>query len=425
VTLEDYIFSWRVNHARDGSLKWASRKVDAGVIDRLKLRNYFGKVDPTYADVADLLAEQGVGRANTVAVAGITGANEGAREMYSVLGHKDPNAFRRAARHFDGTMRDVGSSVEDFHRVAAWATGMSATRGDVYGARAFVMMRHGDYADLTNAEQYIKDVIPFYKWMRTNVPYQIRMLAENPGQLTLVHDKLKRYAFEAQGLDYEKAQLQMPDYMRETLTVPIPSWIPVVGSKDKDALKFAMFDLPYADLYNGLDEYMSSALPVVRNVLESYGFKQSLFSGTPLTGDYKPLSGVFNLPGVRDILNTAGITKRGPDGTEYIDDRLQNVLMAWPIFSRFRNFTEASPERVDARMGGLFSMLAGVGIKSGSYTNAELDFFYNEVQPLLDHYKSLGIQLPTVDDFQSASVGAQVGLFGPQEQVASPLLAAA
>jgi hypothetical protein len=286
------------------------------------------------------------------------------------------------------------------------------------------MMRHGDYSELTNAEQYIKDVIPFYKWMRTNVPYQLRMLAENPAQLTLVADKLKRYAFEAQGLDYEEAQLQMPDYLSESLAVPIPSWVPVVGSKDKDALKFAIFDLPYADLYNGLDEYMSSALPIGRNVLESYGFKQTLFSGQPLTGEYKPLSGVFNIPGVRDILHTAGLTKRGPDGQEYMDDRLQNVLMAWPIFSRFRNFTESDPARVDARVGGIFSMVAGVGVKQGSFTNAELDFFYNEVQPLLDQYRSLGIHLPTVDDFQSGSVGAQVGLFGPQEEVASPLLAA-
>ena len=421
VTMEDYVFSWRVNHARDASLKWAGRTVDQATFDRMHLSSHFGKHLPTYGEVSDLLAEQGVGRANTMAVMGIEGSSEAAREMYHVVGHKDPNVFRRAARRFDGTMRDVGSSVEDFHRVAAWATGMSATRGDVYGARAFVMMRHGDYSDLTNAEQYIKDVIPFYKWMRTNVPYQLRMLAENPAQLTLVHDKLKRWAFESQGLDYETAQLQMPDYLRETLAVPIPSWMPAVGSKDKDALKFAMFDLPYADLYNGLDEYMSSALPIVRNVLESYGFKQTLFSGQPLSGEYKPLSGVFNIPGVRDILNTAGITKRGPDGTEYIDDRLQNVLMAWPIFSRFRNFTESSPDRVDARTGGLFSMMAGVGIKQGSYTDAELDFFYNEVQPLLDQYRSLGIQLPTVDDFQSGSVGAHVGLFGPQEEVTSPL----
>lgn len=424
VTLEDYVFSWRVNHARDGSLKWAEKKVDAAVMDRVNLRAYFGDVTPTYGEVADLLAEQGVGRANTMAVHGIEGTAEAAREMYSVVGHVDPGPFRRAARRFDGTMREVGSSVEDFHRVAAWATGMSATKGDVYGARAFVMMRHGDYSDLTNAEQYIKDVIPFYKWMRTNVPYQLRMLAENPAQLTLIHDKFRRYAFEAQGLNYDEASLQMPDYLKESLAIPIPSWVPVVGSKDKNALKFALFDLPYADLYNGLDEYMSSALPVARNVLESYGFKQSLFSGTPLTGTYKPLSGVFNLPGVRHILNVAGLTKRGPDGTEYIDDRLQNVLMAWPIFSRFRNFTEASPDRVDARTGGLFSMVAGVGIKAGSYTNAELDFFYNEVQPLLDQYKSLGIQLPTVDDFQSGSVGAKTGLFAtPTNQVASPLFA--
>lgn len=424
VGLEDYVFSWRVNHARDGALKWVNKEVDADTIKRLRLDLHFGKdYTPTYNDIANLMGDQAVGRANTLAVMGIESSSQASHEVYHVVGHKNPNAMRRAARRFDNTMRDTGSSVEDFHRVAAWATGMSATAGDTYGARAFVMMRHGDYSDLTHAEEYIKDVIPFYKWMRTNVPYQLRMLAENPAKLTLVHDKLKRYAFEAQGIDYEEAKLQMPDYMQESLAIPIPSWVPVVGSKDKDALKFAMFDLPYADLYNGLDEYMSSALPIGRNILESYGFHQTLFSGTPLAGNYKPLSGVFNVPGIRDILHAAKLTKRGPDGQEYMEDRLQNVLMAWPIFSRFRNFTESDPARVDSRVGGLFSMMAGVGIKQGDYTNAELDFYYNEVQPLLDQYRSLGIQLPTVDDFQSGEVGSQVGLTAPSEQVTSPLQA--
>jgi hypothetical protein len=199
----------------------------------------------------------------------------------------------------------------------------------------------------------------------------------------------------------------------------------VVGSKDKDALKFAMFDLPYSDLYNGLNDYMSSGLPVVRNVLESYGFKQTLFSGKELSGKYVPLSGAFNLPGVRDILSAAGLAQKGADGQLFMQDKVQNVLMGWPIFSRFRNFTESDPERVDARVGGLFSTMAGVGIREGDYTSAELDFFYNEVQPLLDQYKSLGIQLPTMDDIQSGEVGAQVGLFGNTLGTNNPFAVAA
>jgi hypothetical protein len=311
----------------------------------------------------------------------------------------------------------MGSSVEDFHRVAAWGRGMAASNGDTYGARAFVMMRHGDYADLTGSEDFIRDLVPFYKWQRTNIPYQIRMLAENPAKLSLVHDKIPGLAYDLQGIDRRQAELSQPDWMKESTAIPIPSWVPVVGSKGPDALKYAMFDLPYTDLYNGLNDYMSSGLPVVRNVLESYGFKQTLFSGKSLTGKYVPLSGVFNLPGVRDILSTAKLAQKGADGQLYMEDKLQNVLMGWPIFSRFRNFTESDPTRVDQRVGGLFSMMAGVGIREGDYTQTELDFYYNEVRPLLDQYKSLGIQLPTTDQLQSGEVGQAAGLFSnPFEQ---------
>jgi hypothetical protein len=425
VVAPDYVFSWRVTHAGDGAEKWAGKKVSAEEYARYRLDRVFGKgYRPTYAEVADRVAEDGVGRANTTAVMGIGEASEAASENYRAVG-KDTNAVRRGARRFDNLMRDVGSGIEDFHRVAAWGAGMASTGGDTYGARAFVMMRHGDYADLTGAEDAIRDLVPFYKWTRTNVPYQLRMLAENPGQLTMVADKVKRAAYDAQGLDYEEAQLSQPEWMKQSLAVPIPDWVPVIGSKGKNALKYAMFDLPYADLYNGLNDYMSSTLPVVRNVLESYGFKQTLFSGTPLTGKYKELSGVFNLPGVRDMLSAAGLAQKGRGGKLYIEDKLQNVLMAWPIFSRFRNFTEADPERVDARLGGLFSLMSGVAIKTGDYTQAELDFYYNEVEPLMDQYRSMGVGFPTIDDLQSGEVGSAVGLTNePPPEGVSPLMAA-
>lgn len=412
----DYIFSWRVNRARENVEKWATRAVDVAEFDRYNLDRIFGRSargQVTYSDLADLMSESGIGRANTMAVYGVGKSTEAVASGFENIGKSNPTAVRRAARKFDTTMRNVSSGVEDFHRVAAWGTGMASTGGDIYGARAFVMLRHGDYSDLTDAEDMVRDIVPFYKWMRTNVPYQIRSLAENPGQVTLVADKLKTYAYDVQGLDRAQGELQQPSWMKQTLALPIPSWVPFIGSKGKDNLKFAMFDLPYADLYNGLQDYMSSALPVVRNVLESYGIQQTVFSAKPLKGEYVKLSGAFALPGISNMLQGIGLAKKGADGELYIQDKVQNILTAWPVYSRFRNFVEGDPQRVSNRLGGLFSMIGGVGIREGDFTEAELDFYYNEVEPLLNEYKSLGIQLPSVKDIQSGQVGAAVGLSAP------------
>jgi hypothetical protein len=280
---------------------------------------------------------------------------------------------------------------------------MEVTGGDAYGARSFVMMRHGDYAELTVAEDHIRDFIPFYKWMRTNIPYQIRMLAENPARTVFVSQKMKSYIYDVQGIDQEQAELKQPEFMKETFAVPIPDWVPLIGSKGSDGLKYAIADLPYSDLYNGLNDYMSAALPVVRNIFESYGLHQQMFTGKPLTGRMNRLSGIWNTPGIRDIITALPWAMKGPDGNVYIPDQLENVLTAVPIYSRFRNFMEADEARVEARMSGVFSMLAGIGVREDNATQAELDFYYNELEPLLAQYRDMGVVFPSAQDFAEAA----------------------
>lgn len=412
VGLPDYEFSWRVNRAREGIEKWAETAVDLKDFDRMNLGRIFGKDARgklTYRHVANFVGEHGIGRANTTAVLGVTDNMDAVNEVYDEMAKGAGKKARRALKRADLGMRAVGTSVEDYMRTAAWAHGLTITEGDVYGARAFTMMRHGDYSDLTDQEDIIRDLVPFYKWMRTNTPYQIRMLAENPAMLTLV-DKAKNYAYDVQGLDRAEAELQQPKWLRQSFAVPIPSWVPFIGSKGPDALKFAVLDLPYSDLYNGLQDYLSSVLPVGRNLLESYGFKQTLFSGRPLSGRMQPLAGAFNLPGVRDMLSAFGLAAKGEDGQLYIEDRLQNVLMAFPIYSRFRNFVEGDPERTEQRLGSFLSMVAGVGVREGDATAAELDFYYNEIEPILQAYRDMGVVFPSVDDFQSGEVAESLGL---------------
>jgi len=402
VTLQDYNWSWRVNGW--GKKAWSDIPVSDGEWTRYNLEKMWhgGRGEVTYGDVQEHLSQIGVGTANTQSTLGSMDQIDAFKNAVETV-RTDGNAGMKQLRAVDGKLRTFGGNIENYHRVAAWGRGMAATSGDTWGARSFVMLRHGDYAELTNAEEHIRDIIPFYKWMRTNIPYQIRMLGENPAGTLLVADKLKTCAYDVAGVDRQKAEIGQADWQRETMTIPIPSWVPFIGTKDPNNIKYAMFDLPYNDLYNGLQDYASAALPVVRNIFESYAFHGQTFTNKPLTGREVPLSGVFNLPGIRDLLALTGKARKGPDGNLYIDDRFENVLTAVPIYSRFRNFIESDPNRVENRLGGVFSFIAGVSLRTGDATAAELDFYYNEVEPLLQQYRDMGVVFPNAQDFVTAA----------------------
>ncbi|MEM2973893.1 MAG: hypothetical protein QXS50_07070, partial [Candidatus Caldarchaeum sp.] len=109
-------------------------------------------------------------------------------------------------------------------------------------------------------------------------------------------------------------------------------------------------------------------------------------------------------------LSKTPVVKKGADGRDYMDDRIENVLTAWHIFSRFRNFVEADPQRVEARLGGLLSTIAGVNLREADFVQAELDFFYNEVEPVLQAYRDMGVKFPNARDF----VDAGEALVGPR-----------
>ncbi len=387
----DEQFSFRVNMARADKGEWYNRPITAEEWKRLGFEYHAGlsqlRGKLTYGQISEMLADMGIGRANTTAVA-LTMGGEG-------LTMKSRNAAGTFFANLDRKLRNVGGTTEDFHRIAAWSAGMRHTGGDLYGARGFVMVRHGDYSDLTEAEEYIRDLIPFYKWMRTNVPYQFRMLAENPGLMTAIADKGQTFVYAAQGLDRYDSERNMPQWMREVYRIPVPKGIPFIGEKTM------MLDLPFADLYNGLRDYLSSGLPYIRNVAESYGIQQSIYTGAPLGEKMVPLSGIWNIPGIRDVLRALPWAQEGADGGVFIPDTLENVLGAVPIYARYRNFMLADPNRVEHRTSALFSALLGFSLREEDATAAEQAFYWEELVPTIQRLKSMGYEFPTAEELEA------------------------
>jgi hypothetical protein len=182
--------------------------------------------------------------------------------------------------------------------------------------------------------------------------------------------------------------------MQQSFTVPLGKG---------DAFNAVMLDLPMSDMFMGGREFVSSFLPTVRPFLESYIFEKQTFSGAPIEGKPVPLPSFFKP--IAPLLASLKMVQQGPDGTAYIDDKLQNVLGIIPIFSRLRNYIYEDPSRAKLRSNTVASIAFGIGLRpvdEEQMTSNELDFYYSTVLPMVNHLKDMGYPLPTTDDIEAA-----------------------
>jgi hypothetical protein len=365
------------------------------------LSNYFahtpgGAGAATYGDLQALAASAGITSAHGRAFMEARVTAEGLEEKQTRKLRGGP--LGAPSRAIDKGGRYAGDVTESVVRQAAFLKGLRDSGGDVMGARAFTMLRHGDYADLTDFEYgKIRDLLPFYKWTRTNLPLQLHQLFEAPGRLTgVLH--AKNAAWDAAGMNYGDEQYKMPPWMREGFSFPFK----VPGT---DVRTLVTLDLPMNDLYNSTNEYVSQFLPALRPVFESYVIDKTIFANKPLTGKPVHAEWIDVIPGLPSMLSALNIGEIGPDGKYYLDDKMQNVLSTIPIFSRTRDWIYDDPKRQNLRINTIASAVFGMGsrpLDDGTYTSEELNFFYTQVEPTLAYLKGIGYQLPTTDDIQSA-----------------------
>ena len=98
-------------------------------------------------------------------------------------------------------------------RFSAFMDGMQKY-GDTGAAMDQVHLLHFDYADLSDAEQWVRRVVPFYTWTRRNVPAQLRALVMQPGKLQrfmYANEEFQNY-FAAEG-DESWLNQVLPEYI--------------------------------------------------------------------------------------------------------------------------------------------------------------------------------------------------------------------
>ncbi len=158
--------------------------------------------------------------------------------------------------------RAMGTTIENNSRLAVFVD--QVRKGASFDDAA----RHTkkflfDYGELTPFEKGImKRVVPFYTWMRKNIPLQIEMLARQPQQYATVAKAFN----EIRGTIDEDSRIDMvdlPEWIRDLNVVQIPKTV-------ANQQMFLNPNLPFQDLNNLLSvrEMVSSVNPLFKVPLE-------------------------------------------------------------------------------------------------------------------------------------------------------------
>lgn len=115
--------------------------------------------------------------------------------------------------------RWLGSIVEDNAKAAHFLN--RVRKGDSFEKASMSVKKYMfDYGELTQFEREVmKSVIPFYTWMRKNIPLQITAILENPGRYANITGKPIQ-AVEQLSEDWEN--IETPDYFAEIHAVRLP-----------------------------------------------------------------------------------------------------------------------------------------------------------------------------------------------------------
>ena len=256
--------------------------------------------------------------------------------MVKVPGFTDMTAKQFMSKCRQNGVLDIGSSLAEFAgdpvigmkkgknpamkalNGYGWAMRMGTRQSDTFTRLAGMLyqLRQGrsfdeaavqvkkfyfDYFELTSFERNVmKRIIPFYTWMRKNIPLQLEMMIKNPRELARISDAMNAAAGEP--IDWS----EQPEYIQEAGAFPL-------GNLNH----YLSPNLPYSDLSRGIPNletaknWLSAVNPIIRAPIE-LATNTQWFNGRPIEnygGEQRdlPLAGLLRALGVE----TPTVSKRG------------------------------------------------------------------------------------------------------------------
>lgn len=146
----------------------------------------------------------------------------------------------KVARHPLQSIQKMNSGIEDYNRALLYMAAIKNGETFEY-AGDLVKKLQFDYADLTDFEKKIKNVLPFYTWLRNNLPLQIEHFLDDPAFYTMLMRRVPEFTKEMSGMSDEDYD-NLPDWIKDVF--------PMILGKDEETGRYRLFDttLPYQDL---------------------------------------------------------------------------------------------------------------------------------------------------------------------------------
>lgn len=153
-------------------------------------------------------------------------------KVRKLMGEKeDIGAIKGAVKNVLGTEgalarkgRDFNQAVETNARMASFFYNLDKYGQDYVEAARHTKKALFDYSELTEFEKKVmKNIIPFYTFMRKNLPRQLETLLENPTRIALP-EKLSQAAT-------EPLPEGAPDYQQEAGARALPGFLPLLGGQ--------------------------------------------------------------------------------------------------------------------------------------------------------------------------------------------------
>jgi len=295
--------------------------------------------------------------------------------------------------------RSVGSGVENQARAFNFLSELKKT-GDIKQSAKTVNKTLFDYGDVTPFEKNVlKRTVPFYTWLRKNVPLQTENLIRTPGKYAATKKALDGVRDLSDPVD----EKNMPEYMAN------PNWVKTPLDQDGNPIYWNS-NLPIGDLEKlnpgqiGKTA-LSSLSPLLKAPLE-LGFNQNTFFGDKIEkypGEMKKAPGyVPDLPdAVVKLLGAQyGVSKEGVEELQVPAD--VRYLMSQVPF--MENVSKSLDLKGDKKFNQLLSFLMGAKIAPFDAKKAEMNALYDQRDALraaFDKYQTQGV-LESDEDLEAA-----------------------
>lgn len=241
---------------------------------------------------------------------GVTKGNQ-AKNMRGLLEQEmlkvtPKNGVVGAAKTLNEKMGKPGDYIETWSRLSQFVDCLKKNM-DVDSAAMEVRKFHVDYRDLTQFERkYLRNVLPYYTYMRKNVPIQFKLLISRQNKVNII-GQLVDSMYEAVQRDNGDKPLNVPDYLKEGLAIPI-------DVDDEGKVTYLNWGIPIADVARfkyGVKElltenFFSMLSPMAKVPLE-YSVNKDINYGSDLESytneEQQLLPGVEGSPTISTLAN--------------------------------------------------------------------------------------------------------------------------